>query len=222
MLLTGSIYLVTDLDAAVAASQMGQRVIALTEQTDYTQYLPDAIGGTILLPPYDAMMFLMDGMYQPFYDSYVYHLATSVEANAYFNILLRSVMVGLNLVFYLPKEEYELNFVGVLAGYIQNCFGVILGDYMTNTPFAYNPAYDTIVLNKLYLDNLIKVDEFMIQYPPAIEIVPDSCWKASIEIGRAFDTIEECCVWINAYKERIKANNNVFLKVGMVKYASTN
>lgn len=217
----GTIYLVSDLATAAASREIPQTfVISLTEQQDYIISIPDAMAGTVFLPPYEAMMFLSDGDFNNFRDNYLYYLASSEQVNLLFTVLCTScLMKDSHLIFYVPKEELDLGFFGVLAEYIMNCFGIVIGT--PQNPFVYNPAFDASNLQKMYINSFIDLQELMVHYPVGSPFDPQINDKIADEMQLRIQMSEWTIPqWIFEYKERIKQNNNIFLQRGVIIDAS--
>lgn len=222
--ITGTIYVVTDIAVASTARQMPlTRVITLSEDPEYTIALPDAVRGTVFLPPYESMMFLSDGDYMNFREVYMNYLINSAEANLFLSIIVKSVLIqGNNIVIFVPREEAELGFFQVFSEYLINFYGIAVGT--DQNPFMYNFSYDGSNCERMYLNGFMTIDELMVNFPPVTLFSPPVVEKLAAEMGQLIPlhnaSIDELSQWLFSYKERIKQNNNVFLQRGIIKYDS--
>lgn len=217
----GSIYLVTDIGTASTARQMpATRIISLTEEPEYSCMIPEAVIGTVFLPPYESMMFLSDGDYNSFRDVYMNYLTQSAEVNLFLSIVMMSVLVeGNNLVIFIPRDEMELGFFQVFAEYLVRFYGIAIGTDVS--PFMYNPQYDGSNCEVMYLNGFMTYQELMVNFPAYVTFSPQVVSKLILDMGGLIPlkdaSIEEYSTWLYDYKERIKQNNNVLLQRGLIK-----
>lgn len=219
---TGSIYLVMDVETASVSKQMPKtRIVSLTEEPEYMKFIPDSIVGSVLLPPYESMIYLTEGDYNNFREVYSRYLMGSPEVDLYLSVIIRAVLVeGINIIIFIPKEEGELGFFQVLADYLFNCFGIVVGSNMNQ--FMYNPVYDGSNCERMYINGFMNMEELMINFPPAMQFSPLTIQKLVEEMGNqiplpAGSDIMQYGSWLFNYKERIKQNNNVFLQRGLIR-----
>lgn len=222
MLSLGTIYLVTDIDV-IATNQIDpsrkQYIIALTEDNEFLRYFPDAMQASILLPPYESLIYLTDGDMNNFRQIYLNYLSTSPEANMLMSIILKAVLFnGLNIIFYVPSDENELGFFPVIAEYMFNCYGIVIGNPIT--PFAYIPTFDSVICDKLYMDGIIDIEEYMLNYPIGVGFTQlNVINKLSSELKLQLDDdaqLSDYAKWLYDYKEEIRLCNK-FLKRGLIK-----
>lgn len=220
--ITGSIYLVSDIETVSVSRQMPKtRIISLTEEPDYMKFIPDSILGTVFLPPYECMIYLSDGDYANFREVYLRYLTGSPELDLFLSVVTRAVLIeGINIVLFVPKDEVELGFFQILAEYIFNCFGIMIGN--NQAPFMYNPAFDASNCEKMYLNGFMDVEELMVNFPMGVQFSPMTVQKLAEQMGgmiplAATATIVEYGNWLFNYKERIKQNNNTFLQRGLIR-----
>lgn len=219
----GSIYLVSDIDMINnLKTNPNTKIISLTEEQDYMRLIPEAIPGTVFLPPYEALVFLTDSDMKSFYDIYMSYLIGTNEVSVYTAVILRAVLMeGINIILFVPKDELELNFFPVLADYFMR-FGVITGTPVNN--FAYNPAFDAIVCQLLYMFDYMSMEELMVNFPPSVAFDPNTIVKLCVDHGNIVpkDVLSDPTLlaqssWFFSYKERIKQNNNNFLQRGITR-----
>lgn len=216
-----SIYLVTDIGTASAARQMpSTRIVSLTEEQEYMCMIPDAVVATVLLPPYESMMFLSDGDYNTFKDVYMGYLTQSAEVNMFLAIIMRSVLIeGNNIVIFVPRDEMELGFFQVFAEYLTVAYGVVIGT--DTSPFMYNPQYDGSNCEIMYMNNFMSYHELLVNFPQYVTFSPQVVSKLVTDMGGLIPlkdaSIEEYSLWLYDYKERIKQNNNMFLQRGLIR-----
>lgn len=217
----GNLYLVDDINVAMASKNMpGTFTISLTEEAGYIKYIPEAMGGTILLPPYEAMIYLSDGDFNNFRDIYLQYLSLSPEIDLFLSVILRACLINdSRLIFYVPKEELSLGFFSVIAEYIANCFGIVIGT--VQNAFYYNPVYDPIVMERIYVNELMNKEELMTYFPPKLQFTQPTVTKLvadmNLKIGKPNASIFDYAEWLYNYKERIKQAGDVYLERGLIK-----
>jgi hypothetical protein len=194
-MLKGNLYLTSDINVAQSAAFAGSKIILICEQSPFQIQVPNVLLGTVLLPPYQAFMAELDGNNQEFYKQYIFHLSQK-ESDTFLCLIVAALLKGINIVFYIPKDEMQLQFPKVLSEYLFNCFGIIVGT--SANVFMYDNSFDPVILMKLYLQNIITVEEFIMLYQgPYQEIVLS---KVLYELGLNGKDLATDAAYINNLK----------------------
>lgn len=222
--LTGSIYVVSDINMLNSLrSAPNTKIISLTEEADYVKMFPEAVPGTIFLPPYEALVFLTDSDMKSFSDIYMHYLMGTDQVSVYSAVILRAILMeGINIILFIPKDELELNFFPVLASYFGMMYGVTIGTPINN--FMYNPAYDVAVCQLLFAVDYMSMEELMVNFPQGavfdINTIAKLCAQCTNIVPKEIlsdTTYNSQSAWFYNYKERIKQNNNNFLQRGITR-----
>lgn len=218
--LTGSIYLVSDLNIAcnnlVAPSTA---VITLTEQPEYIAYIPTALKGSALLPPYEAIMALSDNNRMLFSQIYYEYLASNPDVNILITIITAAVLLrGMRILLLIPTDEMELDFFRDLSAYIYGVYGILIGT--EQSPFGYQPCFDAINLEKMYLGGFITPQEFILEFPADVPISLQSSWKIINDLNIPIIQYYQAEAWVNNYVREIKQGGNVFRLKGVIRPCS--
>lgn len=219
--LTGSIYLINDLQmAANGLMDNNTRVITLTEQPEYTMYMPNVLQGTILLPPYEAMIALSDNNRQLFSQIYYSYLASSMDIDHMVTIITGAVLLkGMNILLFIPMDEMELDFFKDLSAFIYATCGILIGT--PQNPFAYQPCFDAMNLQKMYYFNLLSYQDVILEYPANERIPFPVCNKILTDMGIAEQIpLNQYEQWVYGYVNQIKQAGNVFRIRGVIKPCS--
>lgn len=146
----GDIFITDDFQLATTLSYDSRyRVFALMDNYELEfGKNSNVIGMPFLLPPYNALEEENIGNLQNFYNIYYQHLA-SAEADNYITTLLTGLYRGFNILFYVPKDEAQLEFSKALLRYIHDVFGVTIGS-KDNNQCGFNVAFEDTVRIKMY------------------------------------------------------------------------
>lgn len=218
--LTGSIYLVSDID--VACNNLvapNTAVITLTEQPEYMAYIPTALRGSALLPPYEAVMALSDNNRQLFSQIYYEYLASNVDVNILITIMTGSILLkGMRILLFIPRDEMELGFFRDLSAYIYGVYGILIGT--EESPFGYHPYFDVANLEKLYLGGFITPQDFILEYPADMPVSLPASWKIINDLNIPIIQYNQAEAWVNNYVREIKQGGNIFRMRGVIKPCS--
>lgn len=210
-MLKGNLYITNDVNMVYNMIATSRVIIIGQPDTNFVNQTGASIG-SILLPPYNASMCEMDGDINSFVNIYTSYLS-NIEQTTFIAHIIKALYEGINLVFYLSKDESELMYSKVLLQYLEFYYGIKVGT--VEQPFVYynTPEYNSVICNLLYQLDLISNEEFFINYPIGIPIDNNSIVKLIREINPYInDTSFESYVhYFNNYKEMIKQNNNLFL-----------
>lgn len=210
----GSISITTDFNTV--QNMLGtHRVVIIGEPDPQLVQMTNAVVGSILLPPYNAMMALMDNDYNNFNMIYYNHLSQQ-ECLSFIAVLIKSAIQGTNLLLYMKPDEYEM-YYKPFELYMINNFGIQIGNEYNQ--FMYNQNYNHIILSVLYLNDLITVPELFNIYPQGIQFDDNVTMKLINEVRPVIQdtSFESYKNYFYNYKESMKQNNssyvpNLFMK----------
>lgn len=167
----GSINIVSNLSILnTLALDPKTKIVALVDGSDEfvaTNQIPDVSLGSILLPPYKATEYFLNGQYDEFTLEYSNHLYQQ-ESMMLMAVIIASAYFGNNVIIYIPQEQItDFKFVDMLLLHFYNCFGITIGNIDNNLGDSYdkNPNFDATNLNLLYYNDLIDASTFLNQYP---------------------------------------------------------
>lgn len=156
----GTLYVTNNMDLAYNMSSTNAIICISGETQNYQKFIHDtnASVATVLLPPYEAIAFELEGNTQEFESQY-YNYLDSKEPTEFISIILKALIDGKNILLFLTKSESQLNYINCFMKYMYNRFGIIIGT-QTNE-FSFDLNYITNALSILYMNNLINGIEFL-------------------------------------------------------------
>lgn len=175
-MIKGTLYFSSNVEATINAMRTGYKVISLTED----EGISGSLKGTILLPPYQAVMAEMDNNFIGFQNEYTIHLMKK-ESDFFISMIVMALFRGENIIIFIPKDESKLMFVEGLIGHLSSYFGIFPGSEVR--PFYYDISFNPIILSKFYIYDLIPKEDFILWYPPQVELYPETFYKLSNEFG---------------------------------------
>lgn len=200
-----------DIGLANAALYQNMSVVTLCEgNIEGLNYSNNVVPGSILLPPYISVMAELDDDIIMAYNQYIAYLS-SKEPNTYISTIIRALMAGKEVVILLGKDESQMNFVKWFYQYMIESFGIQM--QTRDVPFVYNSNFDGVILGYLYAYDLITYGEFFVLYPKGLELPRYVIPKLVAEMNPYIpNPSEEAYMnYFQAFKERIKENNNQML-----------
>lgn len=180
-MLKGSIYITYDMNLCLANLNTCKTIVIADEVDMYN--IPGKIGGSLLMPPYQALMAVIDGDEERFRNEYLQYLSSDPTVNKFINIILQALLAGTNIIFLIDKEG-PTKFDMVLKEYFMAVFGIILGD--GSTQFQYNINYIPVILNKLYTEDDISPENYLKTFPIEIPFDPFILRKLSFDMRIPF------------------------------------
>lgn len=198
MLLKGTIYITNDINLCLTNMAMCKTIIIADEPENYR--MPQAIGGSLLLPPYQALELLVDGNERDFEFEYDQYLNNDISVYKFINIILQALIVGTNIIFLV--ESNDIDFMKVLRRYFAVSFGIILGDSMN--PFSFDINYTTTILNRLYSCDDISKETYLSLYPLEFDIDPFCVGKLQADFNMRFNNIKEAHEYFKRYSQILK------------------
>lgn len=166
-MLKGTIYITYDVNLCLANLNTCKTIVIADEPDMYN--IPGKIGGSLLVPPYQALMAVIDGDEEKFRYEYLNYLSIDPTVNKFINIILQALIAGTNIIFLMDKEG-PTKFDMTLKEYFIGTFGIILGD--NNIPFQFDLNYIPMILNKLYSEDDFTPQNYLELFP--LEIPFDS------------------------------------------------
>lgn len=210
----GQSVITIDLESTKNLYDSGWRIICISEVNEDKISMPDMMMGSLLIPPYDTMDLLLDGKYDEFAAMYSQYLYSSQEVEMMISIMLTALYQGVNIVLYVPKNVYELNFIPVLAAFISDTTGIVYGNPYTQA--IYNKGYNDRNMARLYTDGFMQYSDMLVYTDGDIND-PYTCIRMCRDIGYITEDQVDAINYIKGYKNRIRMNNNIFLPKGLIK-----
>lgn len=213
--LQGQLTVCIDPAEAAALYNQGWRVICLSETNEFKDIMPEAMTGSVFLPPYECMDMLLDGNMDEFSATYSNYLLSSNEVEMMVSIILAAMYQGINIVFMISQSEYELGFYQIFSV----CFGCMTGitiGFSMYMPSAYNPNFNDSNMVRLYMDGFIGYPDLLVYADNPI-LDPYVCIRICGDIGFITTDEKDAVSYISSYFNNIKGNNNKFLEKGLIK-----
>lgn len=198
MLLKGTIYITTDINLCLSNLNMCKTIIIADEPDNYR--IPQAIGGSLLLPPYEAMTALINGNDAEFNMGYMDYLNNNPSVYKFINIILQALIAGTNIIFLIDSEG--INFELSLREFFMTSFGILIGD--SGHVFSYDITYTPIILNRLYISDDISKETYLTLYPNDMNIEPFFVSKLSYEFNIIFNDIRIANEYFKKYSKVLK------------------
>ena len=198
MLLKGTIYITTDINLCLSNLNMCKTIIIADEPDNYR--IPQAIGGSLLLPPYEAMTALIDGNDAEFNMGYMDYLNNNPSVYKFINIILQALIAGTNIIFLIDSEG--INFELSLREFFMTSFGILIGD--SSHVFSYDITYTPIILNRLYISDDISKETYLTLYPNDMDIEPFFVSKLSYEFNIILNDIRIANEYFKKYSKVLK------------------
>lgn len=173
----GTLYFTYDINLCIANLNTCKTIIIADEPDRYN--LPGKIGGSILLPPYEALACIIDGDDEKFRYEYLNYLNNDITANKFINIILQALIVGTNMIILLDPEGPKFDMI--LREYFIYSFGIYIGD--GSNQFGYDQKYIPSILNRLYADDDIDAGFFLRLYPVGVNYDPFILKKLQFDCG---------------------------------------
>lgn len=153
----GTCYLVTNTN--LINSQQA-RVVTITDTKDYMN-IPNSVGASILMPPYQAMMALLDNEERIFRQIYSEYLCLP-EVDQMLTIITKAVYNGVNIILFIPSDEVDI-WVELLLYHINQKFGIIVGT--KNSPFMIDNSKFINLQISCFMYDIIGLEEIMKSIP---------------------------------------------------------
>lgn len=180
-MIKGTIYITSDINLCLSNLNVCKTIIVADDIDNY--FIPDKIGGSLLLPPYEALAAIIDDDDEKFRYEYLTYLNTNPTVNKFIDIILQALIAGTNIILFIEPEGP--NFIMGLKEYFLSSFGILLGDQ--SNPFEFNPNYIPIILNRLYADDSIDKEYYLKLYPLEIPFDQFTVRKLAYDSGLIFN-----------------------------------
>lgn len=165
-MLKGTIYISYDINLCLANLNTCKTIIIADEPDLYN--IPGKIGGSLLLPPYEALVSIIDGDEEKFRFEYLSYLSSNVTVNKFLNIVLQALIAGTNIIFLIDREGPKFDMI--LREFFMSAFGIILGD--DSHQFQFDLNFVPGILDRLYADDDININYYLQMYPENIPFDP--------------------------------------------------
>ena len=180
------------------------KTITVVDESDYLN-IPGKIGGSLLLPPYEALAALVDDAYGDFEYSYMNYLANNLTVVKFIDIILQALIVGTNIL--LLVEQEGPRFERELKQFFVSNFGIYMGDEADE--FKYDPAYIPMILNRLYANDSIEKEYFLKLYPLELPLDQFIGRKLSYEYNIFFNTHQETEMYFKKLSKIMKNGGKI-------------
>ena len=216
-MLKGSIYVTDDMEMAMNLSFSHVIICISDESHNYQDFIKStkANVASVLLPPPEAVMMELDNNLQGFKESYYMHLSQK-EPTAFISLILRAIYNGRNILLYLTKQESQLSYINVFMQFFHEFFGITIGTQFN--PYYFDTRFYPVVLNMLFLNDLMTAEEYILELPKDIFInVPDIVIKLAKELNPyvANKTLDGYIEFFNKYKMKVNQyNKNIIIPIG--------
>lgn len=178
-MIKGSIYM--SYDPQLSLANLGKcKTIVIADEPEMFN-IPGKIGGSILLPPYDAMAALVDNSYNDFEYIYMNYLMNDITVTKFVDIIIQALLVGTNMIFLMEPDMKQCEMV------LKNFFislGIYIGD--DKHQFQYDMRLMHLILNRLYANDSINAEYFLRLYPYEVGFDPFILRKLSYNYGIYF------------------------------------
>lgn len=179
-MLKGTIYVSYDINLCLANLNTCKTIIIADEPDLYN--IPGKIGGSLLLPPYEALVSIIDNDEAKFRYEYLNYLSNNPTVNSFVDIILQALIAGTNIIFLIDKEGPKFDLV--LKEFFIGAFGIIIGD--ESNQFQFDMNYIPIILNRLYADDSINAEYYLKLFPENIPFDPFILRKLSYDTNILF------------------------------------
>lgn len=200
----GTLYMTTDINM-VQQMMTTSKVVIIGEPEPGVVQATGAVVGSVLLPPYQAMMARMDNDMQSFCNIYNDHLFKKESVN-FLTVIFRALYNGTNILLYSTQDEYSLYFQD-LYNHVLNNYGVLIGT--PTNPFQEYTEFSWKICSLMYMYEVFSIEEFFTNYPQGIDIPDDLIMKLVYEMHPYVEdtSFEGYKKYFSNYKERIKSSN---------------
>lgn len=186
MILKGTIYITHDINLCLSNLNMCKTIV-IADEPDSLQYnIPGKIGGSLLLPPYEAMVHLVDDDMKAFNREYNIYLGTNYSVDKFISIIIQALIAGTNIIFLLDQEvnnEIEVALLNFFAAQ----YGIIIGT--SSRSFAFDISYTPFILNKLYAEEDMPKETYLTLYPQDISFDQFTLQKLMYEYDISFNDL---------------------------------
>lgn len=206
MIFKGNLIVTTDME--MVKNMIGtHRIVVIGEPSPEFVASTGAVVGSILLPPYPAMMALMDNNINAFMSAYSAHLNTK-ECTTFFAVLFKAMMQGSNILLYLTQDEYNM-YYKYLEMYLVNVYGIYVGSAQNNYTFNVAEQFAPAIYSVLYLSECITIEELFKLYPQGARFDQNVVMKLISEMRPVLNTntFQAYEQYFYDYKESVKQTN---------------
>lgn len=123
----------------------------------------NGVPASLYNPPFEAITAFAEGDRERFRSLYFHYLNTNDSVKEFTIAIIRSILMGKEIILYLDPNEYNM-FFDVLAAYFTASFGLRIGNPMLGIYGEINDNMCQNIVSYLYLTNDMDVDTFFRLY----------------------------------------------------------
>lgn len=195
-------------DIALSSPSNQVKIINLEEVPSLdNDKLPNVIGGTIILPPIEALMAAANGDEQMFDQAYVEHLNTPVVVE-FIDLLITALYKGTNLILFYPEDDLHLR--GKILDIFWKRFGIMIGT-VGQCQCQYDISCTPIWLEGIYDIGAISPYELLSMYPEEAMIQDRLIYKLIIAINPVGKSYQDKADYIISLKQKMKEKPNLII-----------
>ena len=159
-MIRGSIYAFTDPNEAFNTIMSGCKVLVISEDIPVNPSDPNTISGSCLMPPPMAMMAMIDGDAERFYEEYSEYLLSDIPVD-FISVIVGYLHTGGNLSMLLPAGLGE-PWVCALLNHFMTYYGICIGTAMSQ--FSYNMQYNDCINDIIYSSGMESPYEYLVNH----------------------------------------------------------
>lgn len=214
MLLKAPIFYTKNPEVVKQALASGTFVVSLEEGSSMfpIEQIPNMTKGTILLPPDELNVLLIDGNEQEFVMNYYVYLNSPVVSE-FMALLLYMSYTGMTVTIFDTPKDFDY-YANPLLGFLFATFGFITGTEQMAPNMEPTPYKDCQALSLLYVSNLIDINAFMNEIPNVDRVqdflLMNAVNKAIVEMGCLPDYT---AMGLYSYEEINRYNYGLFSQI---------
>lgn len=202
-MIKGTIYITHDINLCLANLNTCKTIAVVDEPNMYN--IPDKIGGSLLLPPYEALAALIDDNIDAFKYEYITYLSSDISVVKFINIILQALIAGTNILLFVESEGPD--FIMTFKEFFMMNFGILIGD--ENNAFQYDITYFPNILNRLYAEDEISKEYYLNLYPQDIPFDIFTIKKLSYEYAIMFNNDTEAGMYFKKLSKVFKNGGKI-------------
>lgn len=179
-MLKGTIYITYDINLCLSNLNTCKTIVVADEPDNYN--IPGKVGGSLLIPPYEALVAIIDSDESKFRYEYLTYLSSNITVNKFIDIILQALIAGTNIIILLDKEGPKFDMV--LKEFFITTFGIYIGD--SSNQFKFDLTYIPFILNRLYANDSIDCKQFLQLFPEGTIFDPFILRKLSFDYNIPF------------------------------------
>lgn len=193
------------IDPNVLTMNPNSRIIFIGDCSD-TTFMQSVNGfpASLFNPPFEAIVANIDGDYNNFANIYMNYLASNNDVNEFIVTIIQvSAIMGIPVILYLTKDEYEL-YYNILHMFLEQKYGLVIGNPYLNLQGQINDMSLQNLIQYMYVNDYIDVETFLrLNQLPYTDMVMNKL-ISNFDLGFASDlnlTAEQYSNIFNGYKD---------------------